>query len=473
MVYTDAHFNILLVHMTRSAQLTAAAVKDIEPRHLKEVGAKPFYALVFMIIKNYYIEYSIQPDFSILTADLQEFVNTRLKEGPQREDAINGLANLIEFAPMVKDNSLPKARDMIKNIARKTVFTPQAREVLRQHDASQAGVIAAKLLEIETRQRAADGGKSFNGIVSLQTETPGDRAQTYIPFLDARFGAGAGPTLGCLIGIVAGQGSGKTTLGIQLVVNQALSGKHALLVLAEEGVSTSVRAKIIGCAIGVEYSSIVTADGVTFDEKIRSVIKQRNLDQLLTSKKLSALDTYLHIFDMVKEGGGTAGAETIVAEILQLESQDKKPVYTYVDWAGIIANEVSNAKGTTKESEIKNLVYSFATFAHAHNINIIVSQQMAGKAFKRGPFALNDHYCAEDCTGFGQPAKYVWVINQRDDRTKCQLFIPAKSRDDERGPPFAVKLSGEIPMFTDMAERFELRGKRFVKKGTDAQQTTP
>jgi hypothetical protein len=63
----------------------------------------------------------------------------------------------------------------------------------------------------------------------------------------------------------------------------------------------------------------------------------------------------------------------------------------------------------------------------------------------------------------------VIVINKRDPKTKYQLFMIAKSRDDDAlGVNDVVKLGGDVVAFQDFSDQYKLEGKRFKRVGMKA-----
>lgn len=469
---TVMRFDLLLVHMTRQDSIAELATRTLKGDIIVRAGAEPSQGLIFDVITRYQTRYNTLPDPAAVETEVVDFLG-RHPSMSTFSEAVHRAIHRFKVSSSIADNrSVPMVRELIQNISREFVFVPKAREVLKSaENTNQFTGLAARLTELEATQRAAAGGLSLSNLLdSDDIDASGERAQTAIPWLDARFGGGTGVVTGCLIGIIGGQGSGKTTFGLQLAVNQALSGRHSLLALAEEGLSLQVRCKIAGCALGVPWPSIERATPDKFSDKVKATVEALCDDKELAYKKMKNINTYLHVFDMVRQGA--TGSESIIAEIMQLTAAGKKPAFAYVDWAGMIATEAAERKKTTKESEIKVLSYDLASFAAKENMNIALAQQMAGAAYQKGPFARNDHYCAEDCRGFAQPMKYVFVINAPDPKSSCSLFIVAKSRDDARGEAFPVRLRGDIPRFDDLSERWELRGRRFTQRTADAQQAT-
>lgn len=463
--YNREHIDILLAQMMRSPSVVEATLSaQIEGQYLmdEEIGGVAAQSIAMRIIQRYYRRYNKTPDEPTLLADLNDFLD-HFRDGRRREVVRKGVNRILAWEKVVDERSEPLVRKMISDIANVCVFRPAMQEVLE--DASQSGTMTGlgqKFIELEAKQASVTGGRSFSGILSKNLEEVGERVATMIPWIDACTGGGAGPVNGSVIGIIAPQNGGKTTFGIQLAVSQALAGKHALLVLAEEGLTASMRYKIVGCALGIDYTKFEkkSISDVVADESGGSFSKRQQFRQ-----KMAQIEEYLHVLDLVKENLVPEGIAPIIAEIEQMKSKGQKPSYVYVDWAGIIADAVVQSSGRTKEAEIQSISFGLAQTAYRTNCIIGISQQMSAETVKRGEFFTPDMYCAADCRMFTAPMKYAIAINKQDKRTGNSLLTWIKSRDDGiLGDTMVVRLRGELAAFHDVSHKFEKRGKNFVTK---------
>jgi len=463
--YQEGHLDILLAQMVRSPTLLESAISaQLDGRHLvhSEIKGSPAQAVIFRAIVEYYEKHGMAPDEAVIKAEVDYFVDSHVPSPGKKEEYLKKLGEFICVRKLVTEKSEALARDLIVAIAEICVFRPAAKETLR--GAAETGDIdglGKQILDLEAKQSSVKGGRSHSGILDTNLEEAGERVATLIPWIDSCTGNGSGPVNGSAVGIIAPQNGGKTTFGIQLAVAQALGGNHALLVLAEEGMTRSMRNKILGCALGLDY---------TLFEKnsIDSVVKNAGIDNQKTARKLSYVDEYLHWLDMVKDNTMHEGAAPILAEIGQLRSRGKKPTYVYVDWAGILADAVMQTTKRTKEMEIQSLSYTLAQEAYRSNCIIAVSQQMAADVVKRGPFNRPDMYCAADCRMFTAPMKYAIAVNKQDPVTGNSLLTWVKSRDDGiLGNHSVMCLRGELAAFYDVSDRFEMKGKRFFAKHSD------
>lgn len=463
--YKPEHYYVLLAQMLRSPAIAELASSHLEPHYIndKKVNGRPFQAIFFSFMQNYYREFKSCIDGATFLAEVHSFADMFYGNKPIAHSKLTGEAEkFLTIAKHAAENGEPFARKLVQYIADQCVIRPQLTTLLSEvGETSNIRELGQNILDLDQQQQALQGGKIVNSLLDLDIGTAGGRVNTHIPWLDARFGDGDGPVLGCVMAIIAPQGCGKTSLGIQLAVSQALSGNHALLVLAEEGLTLSMMAKIFGCALGIPYPLIRGAAPLKFSDKVKRAIEESGLNKELAHEKLKQLNEHLHVLNLVENWTGLSG---IQATLQELYSEGKNATYTYVDWAGIIANRIMAETGNTKESELKNISYTLNEYTQQFNSIIAVSQQMAATCVEKGPFSLNDHYCAADCRGFTEPMKYVFVINPQDSKTKNSLFIVAKARDDEMRDNLIVKLDGQYPVFRDVSHQFEQQRKAFIRK---------
>lgn len=472
--YRTEHYDILLAQMLRNPTILHLASSFIVGSHLtdKRVGGTPVQALIFDVMKAHFAKYGAPPDRAVVMASVTPVIERYFRSPERLAGAKAQLDRFLSLAPMVTEKSERTARDLITHVYDLCVQQAAVDEGIDQYRQNQElSELRSRLDEIDAKQAALAGGLSVTGIIGMDLDDVGERVSTGLPFLDSRFGNGMGPVMGSLMAIIAPQGAGKTTLGIQLNVGQALAGRHTMLVLAEEGLSLSIRSKIVGCALGVNYETIRDDPAEAFPGKVKSAVDRAGIDRRLASKKLACLERYLHVLDLVSQNYGDNALEAIEGESETLRSKGQAPVYTYVDWAGIIADRMVGITGRTKEAELKSLSYGLSTLAHRQNGIFCVSQQMAGKSVEKGPFAVNDQYCAADCRGFTEPAKYVFVINPQDNRTGLSITSVAKSRDDARGDRMVWQLKGEIATFRDVTDVWDIKGRRLVQNRSSGSET--
>lgn len=437
------------------------------------IGGSTAQACVFNTIKGYYQQYGNVPDAAVVLVEVKRVLERFSRHKDKSERLLGEVHRILGVTKLVTDKSEPLARKAVAHILDTCVHKDAVEEEIDLYrESGDLAALRTRLTEIESKRAASSGGGlSITGLLGLELGDVGQRVSTNIPWLDSRFGHGLGPVLGCTMGIIAPQGHGKTSLGVQLAVSQAIAGRHALLVLAEEGMSLSMTSKIFACALGIPYPMIADSAGAdgkqpkVLAERVEAAIKASGVDPLLAQRKLAMLERHLHVMDLVARGITPEIAHMIEAELQSLRAQNSAPVYTYVDWAGKIVESIISQSGNTKEHELKALTSTLSTAAQRSNSIIAISQQMAPAVVKKGPYAINDMYCAADCRAFTETCKYAFVINPRDPRTRFSIMRVPKTRDDPQGDYLILHLRGELSSFHDMTDDWEIQGKRMLKRG--------
>lgn len=368
---------------------------------------------------------------------------------------------VMDFSRIVDDRSNGLTVKIISTIVQKCVHVPAMNELLNDALVRQKlSGLGQQIVELEAKIASTAGSTSVSGVSSFTEIETGDRVSMGIPWLDSRIGQGKGPVLGSVMGILAGQGTGKTSLGIQMGVAQALQQRHALLVLAEEGLSRTIKRRILACTTGIPTTELEAAK----DDVQAAAEKHGN--KTAVAERIAAMDKYLHVLDLVN---GRGDLSRIFAEIDSLKMEGKHLTYVYVDWAGPIADRMMGAgyngmQFTKRYDALKILASELAFNASRSNTIIAVSHQMAGAQFKKGAFAESDQYCAMDCSTFTEMFKYVVVINPKDPKTGISWLKLAKCRDDPAGVKILVRLRGELSQFYDVTNDYDVMGKNFKKK---------
>jgi hypothetical protein len=472
--YSNGHWANLLAHMLKTPSILKQASATLRGDYFRAQGVGGSYgqSILFDVIKSYSDRFGIAPDRATILTEVSAIAARYWQQGSPDYNAVMIETDyfLSSYILGVTDAALPLVKETMAWMTKTCYHDPQA--TLMMQEALSTGELdglGAKLTTLSREVQSSQNSLLITDLTVAPTAS-GARFRTGIPFLDSRFGSGAGPTSGCCMGIVAPQGCGKTLLGVQGCVAQALMQQHALLILLEIGLTAAIYRRIMSAATCIPMPLLEKhGDNV----KAAAAEAGFNLDAI--DAKVAAIHKYLTLVDLANNPGGL---ETIEQSIDEAITRGRKPVVTYIDWAGLIAERMlgegyRGQKFITKESAMKRASYVLAGKAVQTNHFIIVSQQMSTKAVARGPAGTHDTYAAEDCHGFSQPFGYSLTINPLHVETGLQLCQVVKARDDVRPTPFLLKMHGEIAQFSE-AVTHEMRGKRIVKKNAvDGAHTIP
>lgn len=451
------------------------AIKNIQPAFFtkKEVGGTLAQTFLFEAIKSHHEKYGVIPDAGALVVEFEKFVSKHISQVDSQATSMRlEVAKFLRFIKHVDSHSVGLAKEMVQYLVQTCSLAPQVEALMKQqHSLDTIDSVSQQLSVIAQASKGILGGNSTSGVLTMEMEEAGERVATGIPFIDSRLGKGCGPVTGCAAAIIAPQGGGKSTLGVQLAISQALMQKHTILALAEEGVTIPFRRNLRACTTGIATPVFEQAK-----DNIREAVILAGMNYDVVMTKIETVDKYLHIVDLTVND--STSLSTVDQEMKDLEQKDCKPVYTYVDWAGMLADRMlsmgmDGVMPEKKYDALQRIGYKCAAMAANHNAIVAVAQQMAPEIQKKGPMSINDHYCAADCRGFTAPMKYVFVINAPDSAGKSKsatgnsLFRIAKARNDPSNISVAIRLRGELARFEDVDNQFEMTKNKFKLKGAN------
>lgn len=449
---TPQHITLYLVQLLRSERLLHASVERLLPEHVRAAGGTPGQACVFKVIVQYYRQYGSAPDLAAIRVGLQQLADV----GAVLDDDV-----FEEYQTLcVLSNGLVDARsEKLAWHVFTTIVNEQIKKPALQQEILQAAVsqlvsgLGQRLLDIERRLSVSEGGVARSRILTIDPRSTGDRLMLGIPWLDALLGQGAGMVRGSAAAIIAGQGHGKTAFGIQMAVAQAMQHRHALLILAEEGMSRQIRRRLMACTTGIPTTELERHD---HDVRTLEDFLSKHPQHAMLKQKMAAVQEYLHVADFVEHPGGL---DEIIHETHALRDRVKDVSYVYIDWAGPIADYMlaHGFRGLQLKSRydaLKLIGSEIAHLAQTTNTIVVISHQMASSIFKYGWRHEANNYCAMDCASFTERFKYAFVINPRDPKSGLCWFKIVKARDDPAGAKCIVRLRGELSQFVDVTKYY-------------------
>lgn len=466
--YTSQHVMVLLATILQSDSILTQAQQFVRPADLvhPQVGGTPLQRLIYETILQFYEEHKARPDLASIVAEARGlFGQAFAPNSAEYAQAEADLSYLVGYTALVLDK---QADTMCKALIKHIYATCGQREAvvqiaagLAQSDAAGITKYAQRLMELRSKDALLQGGRSVSSILrdSWENEPTAARVQLGVPFLDARLGGGQGPATGCSAAILGVQGGGKTTLGFQIGVGQALQRRHALLVLVEEGLSKSVLAKLKACATGIPYPVLEKHKG-----QLAQSCEETGVSLEHAKHNLELLSTYLHVLDLQANEGDMA---TIEAEIEALSQQGQKPELVYVDWAGFLAAQLlakSQNANDSKTTYIKQIGDACTNLSARYNCFVIVGHQLHPEKAQRGPFVKVSTYDGEECRGFTASMKYVFALGPRCQKTQLQIFTIVKARDDKPDQQIVIRLDGARALIREEPS-WEVKGNRFRQKG--------
>lgn len=446
--YNDDHFWLFLTHCCRDPILLKEAAAEVDPEHLRRFGASPASAIIWWVIRQFYNNYGHAPDVAALIAEFKAYIVAYARDAQQQASAGQIFAQFMAYGHKVGTESQELAYGLLRKIVRELKIEPEIeREVHDGLASKNYHQLGERITQLSRRHDGISRPLSRMGATQFSGEE-GQRLPTYISWFDSRVSS-PGPVRGGCMGIIAPTGGGKTSLGIQLAVEQSLSQQYSALILVEEW-SRSVQRRILACATNIPTNKIEQAG-----DDLEKVIHDMRLDRELILAKREAVDNYMHVLDMTSEGD----CQTVRNELQLFKQQQKLPNYLYLDWAGELADRVMALMPEYRDNKRGAISYicdETAKWAKEFDIFTAVSQQMDAETAQKGPFAKSNEYCAMDCRAFAVRQKYCMVLNPKDENTGIQIARVAKARDDAKPRPFALRLAGDVSRFQDASEQYEV-----------------
>jgi hypothetical protein len=458
--------SVLLAFMLHGQPLLSLACAHLQPSYIKQYGTTA-QVLMFDVLQQFWGKFERQaPSLAVFFAELRAAADRYAAFNQDLRGQIEEEARIVhgmfEHTRAMDPGSVDYARQIVLKIHRVCGYEHSVREIATTVAAGgDVDGLGARFSDAEDRHKVLLGGSSVAGLTSMAfPPESAARFKTNIPFIDTAIGKGLGPFLGCAIGIIAPQGVGKTTLGIQFLCEQVVQARHVLLALAEEGISYALRLRIISCIMEVDKTEL---ERINCDVKRVHTISKLQPDEI--QRRAVLLDSHMHVLDMVKNSGVAQDIETEAAHLI---SVNQCPVVIYVDWAGPIAmNEMNQPRNKNKRKDeiLKQLSTRLSEMAARMNNIVIIAHQMASADVLKGPFTQHSVNCASECRGFTEPMKYVVVVGVKEPKTGLHLLTMPKTRDDIRPAPVLVHINGFSKMVQEYG--FMMRGKRFVRADTD------
>jgi hypothetical protein len=427
--------------------------------------------LMFDVIKTHYGQFKTAPDEYTIKTKTQELLSQFGGSAYLTAQELDAVAGFFFACTLdqIGAGSLPVAKLAIEQLYKICYIDKEHQDAIAvAQTTGDMADLQRRLAEIQAKAQAGSGIGRRNILSKRAPATDLPRVQTGVSFIDKLCGNGRdlGPTNRCSIAIISKQGGGKSTLGMQMCVEQCLKGKKVILILTEIGFDDNTyAAKLAACATGIDYKVIERCAG-----NIEEAARQFGIDPELARKKMDLVDQNLLGLDLFKHPGGLDKIENFISESV---TAGDAPTLVYLDWAGPLAKFMkdNDKRYQRLEEALSDVGLACAQWAGRYNTLTVVAHQMATDAVQKGAFADNNEYCAKDCRQFTVSCSYVFVLNEIDQNTGLQLFKIAKSRNDALQPPVIVRLNGAIVRF-DEATGFEKRGKRFCSTKVDHDRKT-
>ncbi len=479
MSFTPQHYYIVIGHMLYSAKFCKDASANLQSEWFtsEPIGCDYWCSAAFSTIQAYFERYKVPPDPPAFKAEIfslaQRFLNPYSPEAAAFKNNTDNFVHV--FMPTVTDSSAKLAKALYEHMIRTCRFDTQARALIEEAQRNQnSDNFLSELskrsaaLDMERSRAFSAPSTSFNPYEKVEQVA---RVLSGIDFLDVRVGGGRGLVQSAAMGLVAPGGGGKTTLGNQIVIAQAMMGRPSIMAIAEQGMDADYRRNVLACTLRVS-TNVLLDHG---DDVIKAAMAM-NLDRDITLDRLKKLQDNVKFVDLVNDHAGDLTSVETAIEAAAGDGDGRFRI-AYFDWAGAMG-EMAKARrfrGNKWESDDRMGPTSYvaawaAELAQKYNLCIVLSHQMGGDAARRGPFYDFDQYCAADSrTNFQVPLRYFVTIGPREPKTGCQILGVPKARNDKplRGSDRVVlRHTGEFASFEE-SKNFSVANGRIARNSAD------
>lgn len=453
------YYYLLLAHAVLDPVFCAQTAEIIEPEWFCDpaAGGNHWQTLAFNAIKEFWLGYRSVIDASTFRMAIQRSAANWYPQGSpafvEFQERTAWFVN--EFVPGVTASSTEVAKDVRAYLIKRCKFDVEVQSLASQIQYESDGDIQSHLInrlaELRSKQRMSADGFSESGF--LEFEDTSGRVLTGVDFIDSRLGVGKGPVKSAVFGIIIPQGGGKTTLGNQISVSQALMGKPGMLVIGEQGMDPDYKRRLISVSTGIptpvleahrnDIKSAAAATGVDYDAAMTRA--------LMVEKNLSWVDLIMNPITWEE-------AEIEIERRCEASAEERLEVI-YVDWGSAIARmmKAQSYRGLRIKDEydaLSILGESLSGLAARNNVLIVISQQMAAE-YASKPYMEVDHYSCLTNRMFMAQFKYVMTVQCRCPRTQLQVAGIPKARGDPfyvGADRFIVSLDGERGIFNERSD---------------------
>ena len=321
---------------------------------------------------------------------------------------------------------------------------------------------------------------------------------TMLPFLDTPMDGGH--ACGEVYGILGPFGVGKTTLGIQLCVEQCRYWHDREVEYGEEGgqvyffsyeqSATEVRRKAIACAARIHMSTMNTLAGEEF-LSTREELRPYETEMFTKSGLLGTgapappgeRERYEDVKDMLRDhlrivdlsgGAKKRSGDGYVAEISailenSIRKHGAKPRMVCVDHVWLAAYRHMQSQGLD-ERRLRHFITMFGDdmktkVAEMYGIPCWLLHQYNGDANKASPAKLLHHTQAAESSSFAMPLSFCFCIGNKDQQSNtAQMACTKRRRSGNPLPPAILEIEGEFSTLVDRTDAFVVQHDKILPR---------
>ena len=404
------------------------------------------YSFMWDMIYEYYHEYSGLPSKAFLIGDLSVRYGEYSEKHPgvfPEETMIQIITEGIDNPPTKNDKKV--IRDIIRDHMR-----GHARTVLEDSENLEEGLKEAeKLLKTDPLSKPKQVELLLPLEEQLEFLSNTIKEPIYVPFLDSMFAGGLAP--GSSVGMVIPTGTGKTVLTYQIGYEQAMRGKHTIILTFEQKYLGDLPLRVSVLASGAPRSvwqkAVVNKDLSLIDDEYKN--------RYLESKPI--MEKYIHVVDYFAwDENPLYSIKDLFSKSLEATGLKKEQVSVLiVDWWGPLRNKLlySMPSDYLRHSNLQRFYMedckrSFKTCAQDMGTKCFVFHQVGGGKMGSSSKEQSTTAAQED-TNFNHMFDYCMAASKLNKAESTTVFNMDKARGEKQSS-VKVYLDGEYCMFRNM-----------------------
>jgi RecA/RadA recombinase len=446
---------LIITHLMRSKEVLTQVGSILEPDDFSNLEKE--YSLLWAAAQEWWFENKTPVPKAWLLAILEE----RLKKDPtfmsEQERTtlftdVEAIYSLSE-SELVPHSVLPRLQEFIDQ----KKSGPMAQQLLSAIPGSDFDAKLSQLCKIHSTTRLSVANK-VNLFASGQEYlfSAFDRRPTGVNYVDVLLGGGIVP--GEVCGVLGPTGGGKTTTGIQITSESAMSGRRAAYFSYENEVVPAISNRFYGYIGNIPKSVI---DGVRTADML-PVAYRKTLDARRDQYQLADM---LHIIDMKKHNVGHNGVASIETELRKLQDTNQHIEVLVVDqllpmvdtWL-LHMNKSLDERRVYMQLAVNQLV-ELARPDHL-NCAIFILHQVTTDAKMRRPIARPRLGDASEDRSFDNWLHYCFELGTHDEKYRCWA-VTTKAREAAVAEVI-VELRGDLYRIEYKPDKFRASQDGFV-----------
>lgn len=491
--FNQAELDLLFIYIMRMPAIFNEAKAHLRPEYFDAVEAQ--YAVFWATVVDLEAQYH-HVTYEMVAAEIQRrtasshALSADVVYQVIREDR-EGLAYSVMLHPLTEQLSSDHARDLLRRfLHERTVARPITRIMSQSRGGSYPRNVMQLIDQASAQFRRIDAIRNVPiGGLMPQRGSPLPAPMQYTPtglsFVDPYI---KGQRKGDANGILGVFGSGKTTFGVQLALENAQNSYNAYLTgqaerpglnvfLSYEEPESKVNKRLWAYAARIrrdkletlqDWNQLTTPANI---EPYERELSAAGVDGVIYSESerwdmaMPWYNSSFRLFDMSGSenfpAAGSGGVAEIVAMLSRLVEETGQPINSIVaDYAGLICRRQMQTNNVSEEKtrfHLQSIGDDFRRqIAERFQCTAWLLHQFNGDQNKRSPTTLLHHSDASESKAFAENLAVCGCLGVEDKSTGCRLLNWSKVRyfqDRSQSAP-TLQIDGRFGSMVDVSNRY-------------------